>query len=74
MADVKYNEGERLAADYIEGILHPVPTCDLWDQIWNFQAKPDDLLVSTYPKAGMWRKAVGNEGDRSVGNYALIMK
>lgn len=42
----------RIAVDYVEGILQPTPTCDTWDQIWSFQAKPDDLLISTYPKAG----------------------
>uniref|UniRef100_A0AC11DTA7 Sulfotransferase family 1C member 4 n=1 Tax=Ovis aries TaxID=9940 RepID=A0AC11DTA7_SHEEP len=42
----------RIAVDYVEGILQPTPTCDSWDQIWSFQARPDDLLISTYPKAG----------------------
>lgn len=68
MEDLKYIEGERLATDYIEGIVLPTPTCDLWDQIWNFQAKPDDLLVSTYPKAGTtWTQEIvdliQNEGN-----------
>lgn len=68
MEDLKFIEGERLATDYIEGIVLPAPTCDLWDQIWNFQAKPDDLLVSTYPKAGTtWTQEIvdliQNEGN-----------
>uniref|UniRef100_A0A4X2K0J6 Sulfotransferase n=1 Tax=Vombatus ursinus TaxID=29139 RepID=A0A4X2K0J6_VOMUR len=48
--DLKRNE--RIDVDYIKGILQPTPTCAIWDEIWNFQAKPDDLLISTYPKAG----------------------
>lgn len=51
MEDLKFDRTERLPSDYVKGILQPVPTCKAWDQIWNFQAKPDDLLISTYPKA-----------------------
>ncbi|XP_006027569.1 sulfotransferase 1 family member D1-like [Alligator sinensis] len=36
--------------------VHGVPlfwsTAEVWDQVENFQAKPDDLLIATYPKSG----------------------
>ncbi|XP_078508463.1 sulfotransferase 1C2-like isoform X2 [Lissotriton helveticus] len=36
----------------IEGIPLVKTTCDIWDQIWRFKARSDDLLICTYPKAG----------------------
>ncbi|KAF6270085.1 sulfotransferase family 1C member 4 [Rhinolophus ferrumequinum] len=72
MEGFKFDGTERLAADYVKGILQPITTCAIWDQIWNFQAKPDDLLVSTYPKAGTtWTQEIvdliQNEGDVDKG-------
>ncbi|XP_047602109.1 sulfotransferase 1C4-like [Lutra lutra] len=59
---------ERITVDYVKGILQPTPTCDSWDQIWNFQAKSNDLLIATYPKAGTtWTQEIvdliQNEGN-----------
>ncbi|XP_075035093.1 sulfotransferase 1C4-like isoform X2 [Mixophyes fleayi] len=36
----------------VEGIPLPESTCEIWDQIHNFQAREDDILIATYPKAG----------------------
>lgn len=36
----------------VNGILMSKMISDNWDKIWNFQAKPDDLLIATYAKAG----------------------
>ncbi|XP_063157486.1 sulfotransferase 1C2-like isoform X2 [Candoia aspera] len=37
----------------VEGIPLPKTTCNEWDRIQRFQAKPDDLLLCTYPKSGV---------------------
>ncbi|ETE71649.1 Sulfotransferase 1C1, partial [Ophiophagus hannah] len=36
----------------IEGVSLPTTTAKHWDQIKSFQARPDDLLICSYPKAG----------------------
>lgn len=36
----------------VQGVPLPESTCDIWDQIHNFQAREDDILVATFPKAG----------------------
>lgn len=47
------------------GSLHGMPLYESfiegWPQVETFQARPDDLLISTYPKSGEWprRRALG---------------
>uniref|UniRef100_A0A670Z9C4 Sulfotransferase n=1 Tax=Pseudonaja textilis TaxID=8673 RepID=A0A670Z9C4_PSETE len=36
----------------VEGIQMPIEIVEHWDLISAFQARPDDLLICTYPKAG----------------------
>lgn len=36
----------------VAGIPLPATIVDNWNQIQNFKAKPDDLLICTYPKSG----------------------
>ncbi|XP_074847288.1 sulfotransferase 1C4 isoform X2 [Carettochelys insculpta] len=42
----------RSETDEVDGVPLPKKVCDRWDQIWNFRARPDDLLIATYAKAG----------------------
>uniref|UniRef100_A0A8D0L325 Sulfotransferase n=1 Tax=Sphenodon punctatus TaxID=8508 RepID=A0A8D0L325_SPHPU len=44
--------GGRPELGEVEGILLPKATCSEWSRIQSFQARPDDLLICTYPKAG----------------------
>ncbi|XP_015277292.1 PREDICTED: sulfotransferase 1C2-like [Gekko japonicus] len=36
----------------VQGVPLIKDTADKWDDIWSFQARPDDLIICTYPKAG----------------------
>ncbi|XP_075140794.1 sulfotransferase 1C1-like isoform X3 [Leptodactylus fuscus] len=36
----------------IQGIMLPESTIEIWEKICNFQAREDDILIATYPKAG----------------------
>ncbi|NXE27918.1 ST1C1 Sulfotransferase, partial [Ardeotis kori] len=36
----------------VEGIPLTKIICSTWDQVWKFKARPDDLLIATYAKAG----------------------
>ncbi|XP_048373835.1 sulfotransferase 1C2-like [Sphaerodactylus townsendi] len=36
----------------IKGVPLFGPTLEIWDPLWGFKARPDDLLICTYPKAG----------------------
>ncbi|XP_038626066.1 sulfotransferase 1C1-like [Tachyglossus aculeatus] len=52
----------------IDGILMTKTVCQEWDKIWNFQARPDDLLIASYAKAGTtWTQEIvdmiQNDGD-----------
>uniref|UniRef100_H0VH75 Sulfotransferase n=1 Tax=Cavia porcellus TaxID=10141 RepID=H0VH75_CAVPO len=45
----------------VNGIPMTKVISDIWDQIWSFQAKPDDLVIATYPKAGTtWTQEIRN--------------
>ncbi|NXC15005.1 ST1C1 Sulfotransferase, partial [Corythaeola cristata] len=36
----------------VERIPFTKPIRSMWDQVWKFKARPDDLLIATYAKAG----------------------
>uniref|UniRef100_A0A6J0SAC0 Sulfotransferase n=1 Tax=Pogona vitticeps TaxID=103695 RepID=A0A6J0SAC0_9SAUR len=36
----------------VQGVPLLEDTAEQWDMIWDFKARPDDLLICTYPKAG----------------------
>ncbi|XP_063791392.1 sulfotransferase 1C4-like isoform X2 [Pseudophryne corroboree] len=42
----------RLNLGQVDGIPLLESTCEIWDKIYNFQAREDDVLISTFPKAG----------------------
>ena len=44
----------------VNGVLMTKIMSDNWNKVWNFQAKPDDLLIASYAKSGRFGKlAVG---------------
>uniref|UniRef100_A0A8D1ZTJ5 Sulfotransferase n=1 Tax=Sus scrofa TaxID=9823 RepID=A0A8D1ZTJ5_PIG len=52
----------------IDGVTLGKQTCSLWKEIWAFQARPDDLVIASYPKAGTtWTQEIvdliQNDGD-----------
>ncbi|XP_043942192.1 sulfotransferase 1C4-like isoform X2 [Protopterus annectens] len=49
---LKLDNFERLKLRPVEGIPLIETTADTWDQVKTFQAKSDDLLIATYPRAG----------------------
>lgn len=50
--DPKYIK--RLELADVQGVPLIKDTLEQWDTIWDFKARPDDLLICTYPKAGKW--------------------
>uniref|UniRef100_G3VKJ9 Sulfotransferase n=1 Tax=Sarcophilus harrisii TaxID=9305 RepID=G3VKJ9_SARHA len=52
--DAQVNEEfvEEMEIKEINGVPLTKLIYDDWDNIWNFQAKPNDLLIASYPKAG----------------------
>lgn len=42
----------RFPLTLVHGIPLMEPIANQWGPIENFQARPDDLIISTYPKAG----------------------
>ncbi|NXT65454.1 ST1C1 Sulfotransferase, partial [Chaetops frenatus] len=36
----------------VEGVPLTQPMSSIWDQVWKFKARPDDVLIATYAKAG----------------------
>ncbi|EPY87067.1 sulfotransferase 1C2-like isoform 1 [Camelus ferus] len=44
--------GRRPPLSELEGVPLPAATVDNWGQIQGFEAKPDDLVICTYPKSG----------------------
>ncbi|XP_023408405.1 sulfotransferase 1C4-like [Loxodonta africana] len=61
----------------LDGIILQKELCNICDRIWNFQAKPDDLIIASYPKAGTtWTQEIvdliQNDGDVEKSRWAPI--
>uniref|UniRef100_H3AGP9 Sulfotransferase n=1 Tax=Latimeria chalumnae TaxID=7897 RepID=H3AGP9_LATCH len=52
MTDLESMTWRRFPLKLVEGVPIMEPIADNWEMIANFQARPDDLLIATYPKAG----------------------
>nr|BDY34590.1 sulfotransferase 1cc-2 [Aquarana catesbeiana] len=47
--------------ELVDGVLLPDTTLEIWDQFWNFQAREDDILIATFPKAGTtWMQEIAD--------------
>lgn len=59
-------QGIPLYKSFIEG----------WPQVKAFQARPDDLLISTYPKSGEWSsgRMQGGLGDTRLCNALPVLQ
>uniref|UniRef100_A0A8D2IQZ0 Sulfotransferase n=1 Tax=Varanus komodoensis TaxID=61221 RepID=A0A8D2IQZ0_VARKO len=43
---------KRCTLEEVQGVPLFPDLVEQWDSLWNFKARPDDLLICTYPKAG----------------------
>ncbi|XP_006873105.1 PREDICTED: sulfotransferase 1C1-like [Chrysochloris asiatica] len=55
----------------LDGILLQKKLCRSWDKIWDFQAKPDDLIIASYPKSGFGFVDFNNEEDAKATKEAM---
>lgn len=69
--DEKYLQPE---TKEVNGVLMTKMISDNWDKIWNFQAKPDDLLIATYAKAGRFESSNRFREAEIPGVGLLILK
>ncbi|XP_073492134.1 sulfotransferase 1C4-like [Aquarana catesbeiana] len=47
--------------ELVDGVLLPDTTLEIWDRFWNFQAREDDILIATFPKAGTtWMQEIAD--------------
>uniref|UniRef100_A0A4X2JW89 Sulfotransferase n=1 Tax=Vombatus ursinus TaxID=29139 RepID=A0A4X2JW89_VOMUR len=66
--ELKWKLMNREEVSQVRGVVLQKSTCEYWNKIWDFQAKPDDVLISSYPKAGTtWLQEIvdmiQNDGD-----------
>ncbi|XP_012889720.1 PREDICTED: sulfotransferase 1C3 [Dipodomys ordii] len=70
MAQTEKTEEESTLINLLEidGVMLPVISKEIWARVCNFQARPDDLILATYPKSGTtWTQEIldmiHNDGD-----------